>query len=162
ADRQAQRETAVMMLLDDFPPHFALLDGYDSGADGLMGVMGCPRPPAPRRFYAGADALAVDLVAGRHLGLAHPNQSRLLQAACHPPCPWLVPGLPSASSKRDRAREASPPGWSSMACRSMPGPTSCSTGPAWSGPFGPSAWSWPNTSPSGASRTSTRSRRPTA
>jgi uncharacterized protein (DUF362 family) len=83
AERQAHRETAVMMLLDDFPPHFALLDGYDSAADGLMGLMGCPRPPAPRRFYAGADTLAVDLVAGRHLGLAHPNQSPILQAACH-------------------------------------------------------------------------------
>jgi hypothetical protein len=82
-ERQAQRETAVMMLLDDFPPHFALLDGYDAAADGLMGVMGCPHPPSPRRFYAGADALAVDLVAGRHLGLEHPNQSRILQAACH-------------------------------------------------------------------------------
>jgi hypothetical protein len=90
ADRQAHRETAVMMLLDDFPPHFALLEGYDAAADGLMGVMGCPRPPSPRRFYAGADALAVDLIAGRHLGLAHPNQSRILQAACH----WF--GDPSA------------------------------------------------------------------
>lgn len=93
AERQAQRETAVMMLLDDFPPHFALLDGYDAAADGLMGVMGCPRPPSPRRFYAGADALAVDLVAGRHLGLDHPNQSRILQAACH----WF--GDPSARSQ---------------------------------------------------------------
>lgn len=89
AERQAQRETSVMMLLDDFPPHFALLDGY-TAADGLMGVMGCPRPPSPRRFLAGADALAVDLVAGRHLGLDHPNQSRILQAACH----WF--GDPSA------------------------------------------------------------------
>lgn len=71
-----------MMLLDDFPPHFAILDGYESAADGLMGVMGCTRPPSPRRFYAGADALAVDLVAGRHLGLEHPNQSRILQTAC--------------------------------------------------------------------------------
>ena len=83
AERQAHRETAVMMLLNDFPPHFALLDGYDAAADGLMGVMGCPRPPSPRRLYAGADALAVDLVAGRHLGLAHPNQSRILRAACY-------------------------------------------------------------------------------
>jgi uncharacterized protein (DUF362 family) len=82
-ERQAQRETAIMMLLDDFPPHFALLDGYDSAADGLMGVMGCPRPPSPRRFYAAPDALALDLVAGRHLGLDRPDQSRILRAACH-------------------------------------------------------------------------------
>ncbi len=82
-ERQAHRETAVMMLLDDFPPHFALLEGYDTAADGLLGVMGCPRPPAPRRFYAGADALSVDLVAARHLGLTNPQQSRMLHAACH-------------------------------------------------------------------------------
>lgn len=105
-ERQAHRETAVMMLLDDFPPHFALLDGYDSAADGLMGVMGCPRPPAPRRFYAGADALAVDLVAARHLGLDQPQQSRILQTACH----WF--GDPS-----DRIQVIGPdvpvPGWRS-------------------------------------------------
>jgi hypothetical protein len=83
AERQAHRETAVMMLLDEFPPHFAILDGYDAAADGLMGVMGCPQPPSPRRFYAGGDALALDLVAGRHLGLARPNQSRILHSACH-------------------------------------------------------------------------------
>jgi uncharacterized protein (DUF362 family) len=82
-ERQAQRETAVMMLLDDFPPHLALLEGYDTAADGLVGVMGCPRPPAPRRLYAGGDALAVDLVAGRHLGLRDPRQSRTVRTACH-------------------------------------------------------------------------------
>jgi hypothetical protein len=82
AERKAQRETALMMLLDEFPPHFALLDGYDEAADGLAGVMGCPRPPAPRRLYAAADALALDLVAARHLGLKDPHRSRQLQAAC--------------------------------------------------------------------------------
>jgi uncharacterized protein (DUF362 family) len=80
-ERQAHRETSVMMLLDAFPPHFALLDGYDQAADGLVGMMGCPRPPSPRRLYAGADALAVDLVAGRHLGLKDPQESRILNTA---------------------------------------------------------------------------------
>jgi uncharacterized protein (DUF362 family) len=82
-DRQAHRETAVMMLLDEFPPHFALLEGYDLAADGLMGVMGCPDPPSPRRLYAGADALSVDRVAGRHLGMRDPRQSTILRAAMH-------------------------------------------------------------------------------
>ncbi|HEX6737941.1 MAG TPA: DUF362 domain-containing protein, partial [Vicinamibacteria bacterium] len=82
-DRQAHRETAVMMLLDEFPPHFALLEGYDLAADGLMGVMGCPDPPSPRRLYAGADALAVDLVAARHLGMQDPRESTILRAAMH-------------------------------------------------------------------------------
>jgi hypothetical protein len=89
-ERQAQRETAVMMLLDAFPPHFALLDGYDAAADGLVGMMGCPRPPAPRRLYAAPDALALDMVAARHMGVRDPRQSSILRAACH----WF--GDPSA------------------------------------------------------------------
>ena len=83
AERQAQRETAIMMLLDEFPPHFALLDGYASAADGLVGVMGCPRPQHPLRFYAGPDALAVDMVAARHLHMRNPRESSILRAACH-------------------------------------------------------------------------------
>jgi len=82
-ERQAHRDTAVMMLLSDFPPHFALLDGYDSAADGLVGMMGCTHPKSPRRLYAGADTLAVDMVAARHLGMADPRASHLLRAACH-------------------------------------------------------------------------------
>jgi hypothetical protein len=82
ADRQADRGTALAMLLDDFPCHFALLDAYDRVPDGLVGMMGCGRPRSPRRFYAGADVLAVDCVAFRHLG-ADPEQSGLLRAACH-------------------------------------------------------------------------------
>jgi uncharacterized protein (DUF362 family) len=82
-ERQAQRETAIMMLLDDFPPHFALLDAYDSAADGLIGVMGCPSPKVPRRLYAAADALALDMVAARHMGVRDPRVSSILRAAWH-------------------------------------------------------------------------------
>ncbi|HEX8201395.1 MAG TPA: DUF362 domain-containing protein [Isosphaeraceae bacterium] len=83
AERQAHRQTAIMMLLDEFPPHYALLDAYDRAAEGLVGVMGCPRPPAPRRLYAGGDALAVDVVAARHMGVRNPRESSILRAACH-------------------------------------------------------------------------------
>jgi hypothetical protein len=72
-----------MMLLDEFPPHFALLDAYELAADGLVGVMGCRRPKSPRRLYAGRDALAVDSVAARHLGVKDPRSSSLLLAAQH-------------------------------------------------------------------------------
>jgi uncharacterized protein (DUF362 family) len=82
-ERQARRETAIMMLLDAFPPDFALLDAYDSAADGLVGVMGCPRPKVPRRLYASGDALALDIVAARHMGVRDPRQSSILRAACH-------------------------------------------------------------------------------
>jgi len=82
-ERQAHRETALMMLLDGFPPDFVLLDAYDEASDGLVGVMGCPQPPSPRRVYAGEDALAVDLVAARHMGVREPEQTNILRAACH-------------------------------------------------------------------------------
>jgi uncharacterized protein (DUF362 family) len=82
-ERQARRETAIMMLLDDFPPHFALLDAYESAADGLVGVMGCPRPKAPHRLYAAADALALDVVAARHMGVGDFRESSILRSACH-------------------------------------------------------------------------------
>jgi hypothetical protein len=72
-----------MMLLDEFPPHFAILDAYESAADGLVGVMGCPRPKRPLRFYGGADPLAVDIVAARHMGVRDPRKSSILRAACH-------------------------------------------------------------------------------
>jgi uncharacterized protein (DUF362 family) len=83
AERQADRETATMMLLDEFPPHFSIVDAYEQAADGLVGIMGCPRPITPLRFYAGADALAVDMVATRHMGLKDPREVSSLRAACH-------------------------------------------------------------------------------
>jgi len=82
-ERQAQRETAIMMLLDAFPPHFAVLEAWDNVPDGLVGVMGCPHPKNPLRFYAGVDALAVDAVASRHMGMRNPRQSSILRAAYH-------------------------------------------------------------------------------
>jgi hypothetical protein len=81
-ERQAHRETAVMTLINDFPSHFALLDAYENVPDGMLGVMGCPRPRQVLRYYGGVDALAVDIVAARHLGVKHPHQSSLLEATC--------------------------------------------------------------------------------
>ena len=93
AERQAHRDTAVMMLMSEFPAHFALLDGYDSAADGLVGMMGCPRPQTPHRLYAATDALALDMVAARHLGLSDPRRSILLNTACQ----WF--GDPTAETE---------------------------------------------------------------
>ncbi|MEK6374284.1 MAG: DUF362 domain-containing protein [Acidobacteriota bacterium] len=101
-ERQAQRQTAIMMLLDDFPPHFALIDAYDSAADGIIGVMGCPRPPAPRRLYAGDDAVAVDLVAARHIHMRATREDSILRAATH----WF--GEPSAEVRVDGCDEPVP------------------------------------------------------
>ncbi len=83
ADRVADPATPLMALLDEYPPHYVLLDGYDAAPDGLAGMMGCRRPRAPQRFYAGADPFAVDCVAARHLGVNDPEDSALLRAASH-------------------------------------------------------------------------------
>lgn len=104
AERQAQRDTATMMLLDECPPHFGLIDGYDYAPDGLMGIIGCPRPKSPMRLYAGHDVIAVDLVAARHLGLSDPKQSGTLREACH----WF--GDPSEQIEVIGINEAVP-GW---------------------------------------------------
>jgi uncharacterized protein (DUF362 family) len=83
SDRQAHRDAALMTVMNAFPPHFALIDGYDLAADGLVGTMGCPRPKTPRRFYAGADAIAVDVTAARHMGVKDPTRFPILRAACY-------------------------------------------------------------------------------
>ena len=79
-ERQADRATAVMMLLNDFPPHFGIVDAYENTPDGLVGVMGCTKPIHPQRFYAGSDALAVDSVILRHLGVQRFQSSSLLRS----------------------------------------------------------------------------------
>jgi uncharacterized protein (DUF362 family) len=83
AERQAHRPTSIMMLLDEFPPHFAVIDAFEDVPDGIVGMMGCRRPKAPRRFYAGTDAVAVDEVVSRHVGLPDPRESSVWRAASH-------------------------------------------------------------------------------
>lgn len=43
AERFADRETALLMPLADFPPDFALVDAFDAAADGLVGILGSSR-----------------------------------------------------------------------------------------------------------------------
>ncbi len=80
SERQAQRETAVVIPLVAFPVHYSFLDAWGPTPDGLVGVMGSPFPKFPRRFYGGADLLAVDAVAARHLG-NDPRNSAILRTA---------------------------------------------------------------------------------
>ena len=79
-ERQADRATAVMMLLNEFPPHFGIVDAFENVPDGLVGVMGCRRAIHPLRFYAGPDALAIDTVALRHIGTDRFEASSLLRS----------------------------------------------------------------------------------
>ena len=82
-ERQAERQTAIMMLLDEFPPHFALLDAYDSAADGLIGVMGCPRPQSPNGSMPRPMRWRSIWWRARHLGVERPADSGILRAAMH-------------------------------------------------------------------------------
>jgi uncharacterized protein (DUF362 family) len=82
-DRSVDRPAALMSVLDEYPPDYALIDGYNTAADGLAGMMGCRRPLATRRLYAGCDALAVDCLVARHVGASNPAVSGLLRAAAH-------------------------------------------------------------------------------
>lgn len=68
-DRKAELMTGMMMLIDAFPPHLALLDATHHVPDGLTGILGDPRPCHPGRIYAARDPLALDLVAARHMGI---------------------------------------------------------------------------------------------
>lgn len=80
-ERMASREAALMAVLDAFPPHFALLDAVDAAADGVAGILGCPRPKAPGRLYAARDALALDMTVARHAGCPDPLAASCVRAA---------------------------------------------------------------------------------
>lgn len=68
ADRRADRQLTVAMLLDAFAPDIALLDATRHVPDGLMGMMGSKAPRHPGRLYGSRDAVSLDLVAARHIG----------------------------------------------------------------------------------------------
>jgi uncharacterized protein (DUF362 family) len=77
-DRRADLASGLMMVLDAFPPDFSLLDATHHVPDGLTGILGDPTPSHPGRIYAAADALALDLVAARHMGIERlPRESAL-------------------------------------------------------------------------------------
>ena len=80
-EKYAHYPAGTVAVADAAPPSFALIDAYESAADGMFGVMACSTPKQPLRFYAGADALAVDCVAIRDLGVVDPNQSQILRTA---------------------------------------------------------------------------------
>jgi uncharacterized protein (DUF362 family) len=80
-DRRADLESGLMMILDAFPPDFAVLDATHHVPDGLTGILGDPTPCHPGRIYAAKDALALDLVAARHMGIHELPQRSTLAVA---------------------------------------------------------------------------------
>lgn len=80
-DRRAERETATLMVLDAFPPDLALLDAWEAVPDGLMGFAGAVSPLRPHRLYGSRDAVALDAVAARHVGLDPSDEALLVRHA---------------------------------------------------------------------------------
>lgn len=79
-NRIINRSTVNSMLLADFPAHYTIVEAYDQIPDGLIGVMGCKKPVAPKRFYFGKDPVSVDLVIMQHLGSTPPEKGSLKNA----------------------------------------------------------------------------------
>jgi hypothetical protein len=82
-EREASYQTAILMIHDQFPAQFTILDGYAHCPDGPLGVMGSTNPKHPMRIYAGRDPLSIDLTAARHMGLSNPLESPLLRSAVY-------------------------------------------------------------------------------
>jgi uncharacterized protein (DUF362 family) len=85
ADRIADSSTGLMMALDEFPCHLAVLDATHDVADGLTGILGTAQPRHPGRMYASEDAVALDWVATRHMGLKELPRS----ASCRTALDWF-------------------------------------------------------------------------
>ncbi|CAN5384741.1 hypothetical protein BH09MYX1_BH09MYX1_39870 [soil metagenome] len=81
ADRVADACTGLMMVLDEFPAHLALVDATTNVADDVTGILGTSTPRHPGRLYLSEDALALDWVVLGHLGLKNLPRPAPAQAA---------------------------------------------------------------------------------
>jgi uncharacterized protein (DUF362 family) len=81
-DRQIHYRNAAMLVLDQAPPDFSVIDAWGPVGDGPFGVMGCADPAIDRRVYAGADILAVDAAVLADLGVDDPRRSPIVRTAC--------------------------------------------------------------------------------
>ena len=68
-ERSANFAAAQATIVSEFPPDFSVLDAFSRTPDGMVGVMGHSKARAVRRFYASANALALDQTVMRHLGI---------------------------------------------------------------------------------------------
>lgn len=81
ADRVADACTGLMMVLDEFPCHLAIVDATRDVADDVTGILGTSSPRHPGRIYLSEDALALDWVVLAHLGLKNLPRPAPAQAA---------------------------------------------------------------------------------
>lgn len=112
SDRKADRHTAILALLDAMPPELAILDAFDEVPDGLTGMMGCTHPLQPQRVYASTDAVSLDVVVARHLGVepdttllgaafdwfGDPQSEMTINGVDAPIAGWKGPGATPATS----------------------------------------------------------------
>ena len=82
ADREIHYRNAVMMVLDEAPPDFSVIDAWGDVADGPFGVMACATPAVEHRFYAGTDVVAVDAAVLADLGITDARESPIIRTAC--------------------------------------------------------------------------------
>jgi hypothetical protein len=83
SDRQLHYRMATMMVIDAYAPDLGVVDAFEDAAQGPFGVMACRHPVSPRRVYAGADALSVDTVVLRDMGVPDPLLSPMIRMATY-------------------------------------------------------------------------------
>ncbi|MEO7094852.1 MAG: DUF362 domain-containing protein, partial [Polyangiales bacterium] len=81
SDRLADFSAVCAAVVHDFPPCFGIIDGFDHAADGLAGVIADRSPRHPHVILAGADVIAVDLLALWLMGERDPARTPDLRAA---------------------------------------------------------------------------------
>ncbi|MCI5058085.1 MAG: DUF362 domain-containing protein, partial [Flavobacteriales bacterium] len=82
-DRIVDRATTTNMLLDDFPPHYNIIEAYDNIPDGILGVMGSKEPIHPKRFYFSRDAIALDILLLEHIKSSDIPEKSTLKNTMH-------------------------------------------------------------------------------
>ena len=78
-DKIVDRSATTMVLLDEYPPDFSVVDAYRNIPDGLVGVMGGKNVIHPLRYYASKDCVSLDLAILKHLTIANPPPESLLK-----------------------------------------------------------------------------------
>ena len=78
--RLVDHRTAALMLLDEAPAHYTVVDAWGAVADGPLGVMGCDKPNVQQRLYGGANLLATEATVISDVGI-HPSNSEILRRA---------------------------------------------------------------------------------
>ena len=100
-ERQARRETAIMMLAGRLPAPLRPAGRLRLGGRRPGRGDGLPEPQGTPTALRLARCPALDVVAARHMGVRDPRESSILRAACH----WFG-GRPVGANRGGRPRRA--------------------------------------------------------